>query len=311
MKQEIYYWKYALRSKEALNKRGARTRHEGALIRLANGGVGGIHPWPELGDLPMSKQLGALKEGGMTPLIEGALDCAKLDGEARHGGVSLLQNPIPESHWLAKREDVPSEIEERGFTIVKLKGGQDIKGLRENVGKWGRGGFRIRIDMNESVSQEKFLEFWRMLGDKERQRIELVEDPAKWTSDSSWAKIRESGVSIAVDRDPEKRIESEDILVIKPACPSRVSSRDRRLFVTSYMDHAIGQMWAAFVASSLRESRGSESVLTCGLMTHHCFEPDEFFERIKTKGSVLLPQEGGTGLGFDDLLEKLPWKRLT
>jgi hypothetical protein len=38
-------------------------------------------------------------------------------------------------------------------------------------------------------------------------------------------------------------------------------------------------------------------------------EPDAFFERIRAEGSRLMPS-GGSGFGFDDLLEKLPWKKL-
>jgi len=44
----------------------------------------------------------------------------------------------------------------------------------------------------------------------------------------------------------------------------------------------------------------------CGLMTHVLYEPDAFFERVERDGARLLPPRG-TGLGFDDLLERLPW----
>jgi len=83
----------------------------------------------------------------------------------------------------------------------------------------------------------------------------------------------------------------------------------RRVVVTAYMDHAIGQFWAAHRAAALARE-APERVRDCGLLTHRCFEPDPFFERIRSQGPHLQPPEGA-GLGFDDLLEKLPWKRLT
>ena len=47
----------------------------------------------------------------------------------------------------------------------------------------------------------------------------------------------------------------------------------------------------------------------CGLFTHVLYEPNEFIECIEADGARLLPPKG-TGIGFDDLLERLPWQRL-
>jgi O-succinylbenzoate synthase len=50
--------------------------------------------------------------------------------------------------------------------------------------------------------------------------------------------------------------------------------------------------------------------LRCGLFTHVLYEPNEFIEAIRCDGARLLPPSG-TGIGFDGLLERLPWKRLS
>ncbi|MGZ8789795.1 MAG: hypothetical protein ACXW4P_16385 [Thermoanaerobaculia bacterium] len=73
--------------------------------------------------------------------------------------------------------------------------------------------------------------------------------------------------------------------------------------MTSYMDHAVGQFFAAYVAAT------HDVNPRCGLMTHVLYEPDAFFERIERDGARLLPPRG-TGIGFDDLLERLPWKSI-
>jgi len=305
--KHCYYWPYILRTVQPLNGRSFRTEHHGALIRLENGGVACIHPWPELGDLPLGEQLESLRSGGRTPLIDAAIECAMLDGKARHEGRSLFENrKIPESHWLAMDGDVPESVMADGFRTVKLKGGPDFSLLSRKIQEWSECGFRLRIDMNESVHLSAFLGFWRSLSKQAIAAVELVEDPVLWEK-QSWETLRRAGVKIAVDRDGDGRWREGDVRVYKPAC-QKLSSRPAgcRFFVTSYMDHAIGQFWAAWNAA---RASGSQSMLTCGLMTHRCFEPDDFFERIGTEGSALLAPDG-TGLGFDELLKKLPWKKL-
>jgi O-succinylbenzoate synthase len=72
------------------------------------------------------------------------------------------------------------------------------------------------------------------------------------------------------------------------------------------MDHPIGQFGAAYVAALNKDKLSAR----CGLFTHVLYEKNEFIERIRSDGARLLPPEG-TGIGFDDLLERLPWKKLT
>ncbi|MCK5922271.1 MAG: hypothetical protein KAG66_15105, partial [Methylococcales bacterium] len=185
----------------------------------------------------------------------------------------------------------------------------DFAGLKKKISLWMSSGFRIRIDMNESVPGSDFLDFWKSLTEEQVAAIELIEDPCEW-DDPSWAQIRSEGVRIAVDRDAPNRLRAGDVEVYKPASQKSRNPIAQKFFVTSYMDHAIGQMWATFIAAKSLKEFGSDRLLTCGLMTHRCFEPDVFFGSIETKGPILQAPEG-TGLGFDDLLEKLPWKKLT
>lgn len=58
--ESLYVWHYTLRSRQGLNAASAKTCHEGVLIRLEEGGVGCVHPWPELGDAALPDQLLAL-----------------------------------------------------------------------------------------------------------------------------------------------------------------------------------------------------------------------------------------------------------
>jgi len=303
----IYYWRYTLKSRTALNAVSGRTEHEGALIKIGEG-HGCIHPWPELGDEPLEKQLKILSEGGETLLLRGTKQCVETDESFRMGGVHIFKRPFPKSHWLVRGGDDPGFAASEGFGIAKIKGTRDFESVRKLITQWSGEGMKIRLDFNEVLEPGQFLDFWNSLSGELKDTICAVEDPEAWT-DEGWMKLRVERVPITLDREASKRLQARDTVVVKPAKPDYLLNHDTRFFVTSYMDHAIGQMWAAAVAAGFHEAHGRGRFLTCGLLTHRCFEDDEFFERIRCDGPHLLPVEG-TGLGFDDLLEKLPWKRL-
>jgi O-succinylbenzoate synthase len=120
-------------------------------------------------------------------------------------------------------------------------------------------------------------------------------------------------VEIAADRE-KPEADCWNVAVIKPAAESdediaRVLSLGKPLLFTSAMDHPVGQLWAAWTAAATNRDHPGR-VLPCGLLSHHAYEANEFSERLVTRDAVLAAP-GGTGLGFDDLLERVDWKRLT
>lgn len=303
---DVALHEYELRSRIPLNARTRSTCHRGALIRVS-GGYGCLHPHPELGDVPLAAQIDSLRSGEPTPLAAQALRCAAEDARARHEGRSLFIRPVPESHWLAFAEDDPAAVCKEGFSSMKRKLGPDLMSEVKTLRLWHECGFRLRLDGNESLSLATFLEFWKALGNF-RDAVELVEDPVPWHPES-WRILHEAGVPVAVDREAEARHRPGDLAVLKPALSAWVPPGDAPFLVTSYMDHAIGQCWAAVEAARLRAEHGAR-FLGCGLLTHRCFESDPFFDRVRTAGPILMAPEG-TGLGFDDLLEDLSWAPLT
>ncbi len=303
---DLYVWRYNLKSVGQLNSVANRLEHSGALIRV-NEGYGCIHPWPELGDAPIEEQLKRLQKGETSPLISQAKFCAGRDGEARRAGKSLFETPVPESHWLVLPGDDPAEARAQGFSIAKIKVGSDLGNVIRKIMVWSAAGFRLRLDANEVLSLPTFLDFWSSLKPV-RNSIDWVEDPTPWHR-GQWSVLREAAVPLAVDRDVETRFESGDTAVVKPAVSSWLPPQEERFLVTSYMDHAIGQAWAAAEGARLAQVPEGTKMLEAGLLTHRCFEADEFFERVSVK-ECRYQSSGGIGLGFDDLLEKLPWKRL-
>jgi len=319
---EIFYHRYALKSSKPLNARSQREEFEGCLIRVGSG-VGCIHPWPELGDETLDKQLEALKKSKPCRLGERALQCAHLDGGARENGVSLFDELIiPDSHLTVVSGMDLEKKQAKLFSRIKLKGQADLVTLKEDALRClalGPSECRLRIDFNEGLDHSVAMNLAQALGEDVCQRIEFIEDPTRFDFEN-WSQLRRQiGLPLAVDRECEAALESDvelDFLIIKPAIvdPMALSAKlDEteevpQLVVTSYMDHAIGQMFAAYEAALLKINC-PDRVQYCGLLTHELFESDEFFEAIECQGPKLMAP-GGTGLGFDDQLESLEWKRL-
>lgn len=273
----LWIHRYTLVPRRRLSGVAREGAREGALLR-AGDGFADVHPWPELGDAPLDEQLALLRRGETTPLTRASLHLARIDGAARRRGVSLFDGlTIPESHW-------PGADPPPGFDTVKIKGMQP---LPEEV--------RIRIDFNAALTAEEFLRVAEMLP---RERIDFIEDPCPY-DEPVWRALRErTGLRLAVDRFAGPA----DVIVHKPALSVEWPSHPD-VVVTSYMDHPMGQFGAAYVAAT------HEVNPRCGLFTHVLYEPDAFLERVESDGARLLPPRG-TGLGFDDLLENLPWQSI-
>ena len=209
--------------------------------------------------------------------------------------------------------------------------------LAEHIESLADCGLKLRLDFNHTASASLLSALSAALSPSAKLALDFIEDPFPYDADA-WNAIEQStGFSLALDRG-QPQLHAPRISIWKPATEShrrgsalapnhcsrsafapssQHSERGRsfynhesegalattRTIVTSNMDHAIGQMYAAYIASLTCPNE------TCGLLTHVLFQQDEFFARIQSRGPNLSPTPG-TGLGFDDLLEKLPWTSL-
>jgi len=306
-------------------RRGAilRVRFSDALV-----GYSDCHPWPELGDLILEDQLRLLKAGQLTPLTQQSVEFARADAEARAAGVSLWEGiQIPPSHALIS--DLKSLSPERlavlagaGVRAIKLKSGGSLEdavflhGLFDHLREHG---LKVRLDFNAGLSVGQLDQFLGSLGD-DLASIDFIEDPVPFDS-SVWAGIqRRWGLRLALDRayfDGELDPEAFSVLVFKPAVQSLAWALDfvRRfqvpVVVTSYLDHPLGQLGAAWMAGRL--AREGIPVLDCGLLSHFAYQQRgvgssdpvvPFFQALQINGAKLIPPHG-LGLGWDHLLEGL------
>lgn len=287
----LWIHRYELAPRVRLNARAAAGVRRGALLRVDEG-FADIHPWPELGDAPLDEQLARLARGETTPLTAQSLHFASVDAAARREGRSLFDGlTIPQSHWPAGAGEAPA-----AFDTIKVK--MPFPGELPAAG-------RLRLDFNATLDAASFL---RVAETLPRERVDFVEDPCPYDA-ATWREIRaRTGLRLALDSNNGGERSDEapgfDVLVVKPAIqalgphPSALGT-----VVTSYMDHPVGQFHAAAVAARYATND------RCGLVTHLLFEPNAFSERLHLDGARLVPPEG-TGVGFDDLLEALPWERL-
>lgn len=280
-------------------------RRAGALLRVEfDDGVRGfadLHPWPELGDEPLDDQLAALARLTPFPLAARSLALARADGEGRSEARSLFEGlNVPPSHAslpFGHTPDALARAVEEGYSLVKLKGwdfsADDLALFRDS-------GLRFRLDFNARLSYGQIvalLDRWGDLG-----WVAWLEDPCPYDSEA-WSVLR-SRVRLAIDF--EKGEEAFDVRVVKPARDAPLPPRGRGFAFTSYLDHPIGQLGAAWTAALFAADYPVEMG---GLVTHPVYEPNPFSERLRVEKTRLVPP-GGPGLGFAHELEALEWTTL-
>lgn len=318
MAEELWFWKYTLTARQPVNARSRRREFEGVLLRIDDG-FACLQPWPELGDPSLKRCLDDLRGARRWPIVRRALRCAKEDADARFIGDPLLEEiDVPHSHATLPWQDarIVASAVERGFDRVKMKAGRDLAAEGDFLRRAAEAhpSLRWRIDFNEAPTPAAVAEFLDGLPEGLRRRIDFLEDPCPYSADT-WQRLRRDfGIPLAVDREAAPGCDAAQVVVIKPAVDEpwllaeAAASRAQAVVVTSSLDHPLGQVFAAWEAAKLNVQFPGRLGI-CGLQTHHVFAPSEFAERLG-RWSPEFRSPGGTGLGFDDLLEKLPWKRL-
>lgn len=316
----MHYHEYFLVAQGQLNAKSEIFRRPGALIMNDEGGFGCIHPWPELGDATLEKELDAIRRGDPLSLGKRALECAKVDAKARAEGISLFHDlRIPESHATLPPSISPSTVRimaNHGFRAGKIKALANIDSTRERLTTLAAMAphWRWRLDFNAVLTVNEAAGFWKSLPGELKQKIDFIEDPCNFTQES-WQQLTMEGLPIACDlgsdicHQPKITIDIPMVRVIKPARERSPKLRTGSHVFTSVMDHPIGQLWAAYCAAYYYNDTPQNEVPLCGLCTHLLFKKDAFIEALGDISPTINVPEG-TGLGFDDLLTGLEWKKL-
>ncbi len=325
----IKFWtsKYELVPWTDLSAASGSQPRSGALLKVLwpNGDIGyaDIFPWPEFGDATLDEQIAALARGHLSPVIEQSIWLAKKDAALRKQKKNaFLTGAKVKNHYLVNdftqfTEAHMKDLRTAGFTTLKLKVGRDIdeeakfviRILKQNP-------VMLRLDFNAKTDFSQFERFMTHLPPAIRARIEYVEDPFKWDWESWFeaAKMIPLALDLEHDKVDWEKFPSKPpftVVILKPArqdvdkALKWVNRFALKMSVSSSMDHPVGVAHALNVASELKKFYPN-TLLDCGCLTLRSFKPNEFTNRIQITGPYL-KEIKGTGIGFNDLLEKVEW----
>ncbi len=314
----MQYASYTLYPVGALSARAAAQARQGILLRSDDGGYACIQPWTELGDAPLEYEMDALREGSPLRLGKAALRCMSIDAKARAEKRNLFDGlRVPKSHATLTVSSTPGQVynlHQSGFRMGKLKVLPKLEATVERLIKLAAivPSWKWRIDFSCTLTVEDTLKFWDMLPPALKSRIDFIEDPCYYEV-TAWQALQDAGIPLGYDMpllhdtDRHQCTTKPMMRLVKPALHK--STTGEPVF-TSYLDHPLGQCWAAYCAAKYYTPMAEEDVPLCGLITQHVYQANEFSKELGLNISPTFTPPSGTGLGFDKLLPGLAWKTL-
>lgn len=309
-----------------LKSKTGQMDRKGALLKVVfeddSTGYADCHPWTTNKDEDLENQLSLLSQGKTTRLTDRTLHFARLDATARAIGINLLDDlVIPKSHWFIPsilqydEKEIQNQID-LGSLFFKAKVGnnwsEEFKQIQKLVKAHPQ--IKLRLDFNLKLSPIEFFSICDSLQSL-GNALDYCEDPFPFEK-TAWQEVQKRGIRLACDSQSQQAMDSPEaasIIVIKPAIQDEaifLSSLKptQKLVITSYLDHPLGQVAAAYIAGLCFE-KAPNSLERCGLLSHYVYEPNPFSKMLMVKDASLLPV-AGTGFGFDTLLAALDWKPL-
>ncbi len=270
----IEYATYQLSQKAALNRLDLSSVREGMLLRF-DGKYACVHPWPELGDPTLAECIADLKAGRENQLLTRAFYAAEQFGNL------IADAPEISSHaTLPQLNGTPVlAAVDAGFKATKIKRGKDWMRLRKKTQAFIEGYpcLRWRIDFNGALTSHR--ELSQFLGAMPRHQIDFIEDPF---SDPKLAETWK-GFPIAYDRVIPENLDLEhNYLIAKPTIQSLetieelAGTHPEKVIFTSYMDHAVGQLFALQEAQRFYKKHKVKAPPLCGLVTQGLYEETSY-----------------------------------
>jgi len=299
----------------------------GALLKVqwpnGNTGYADIFPWPEFGDAEIHDQIRALALGKISPLVEQSIWLAKKDATWRkekknaHIGSSKIKHHFLVTDFTKFSESSIKEARSAGFTTFKIKVGRAVDEEGKFISRFlKQNPVLVRLDFNAKTDFSEFERLLSHLAASEKARVEFVEDPMPWSTDA-WTEAAKM-VPIAIDMESEKIDWDKftdkppfQVVVLKPARTDMdkalkfISRFGLKMAVSSSLDHPVGVAHALAQALEIKKFYPN-TLLDCGCLTLKAYKPNEFMSQVQTTGPFL-KEIKGTGIGFDDLWDKLEW----
>ena len=326
---KIFYSPYELKAKSPLNALTSELSQKGALLKFVfpQGTIGyaDCHPWVELGDHSLQKQLELLANGVFTPLTRKSLAFAKRDADFSKRNKNIFEDQIlPKNRYTCI--DKPgfenlTKIKNSGFEFIKFKFGKNFEEESEYLLNalyfCERISLSPQIDFNHSLSRDQLYQFL----DKVTPYLPIVdclEDPIPY-EEVEWKKLKDKfGVKLALDHGAQyDHLNKSDIdyIILKPS-KHEVSFHEynndnsTKIIFSSYMDHPLGQLCAMEEAISFTNQFPDLVAPYTAFLTHHCFENNEYSNLLKVEETKLIPPKE-VGFGFHSILQNEAWETLS
>jgi o-succinylbenzoate synthase len=322
---KIWHHKYSLKPLQSLSSVAVAGERHGALLKIlwpdGKCGYGDLYPWPEFGDQPLDEHINALFLKRITNLVEQSIWLARRDAKARALNQNFLQaiNRV-KNHYIITditqiNESKLADIKASGFSTLKIKAGRDIENEIEFIKRTlTRFNFLFRIDFNAKGDLKAIEALYTAIPHDLREKIEFIEDPMPYSFEN-WS-ILKKYFNIAVDFEADKVDWSVknlpiDVMVIKPARQDienafkLANEKGLKIVITSVLDHSVGVVHANRIAAEAKRDF-PHLCLDAGCATTRLYEPNTFTSRMIWQGPYLI-ETFGSGVGFDEQLEKAQW----
>lgn len=323
------FYKYKIHPTSVIGAIASDASREGALLKCTwpDGKIGysDIHPWQELGDADIDTQLMALSRGRISFLVEQSIWLARKDAILRSmmkngfEGASRFKNHFLISDLSKITDKNLNDIKASGFSSVKIKvGNNPLEDAERSLKVLRTGHFWVRFDFNSKLDFSMFERFISILDKSSKAKIEFVEDPFPFEQ-KAWAEASRL-VPLAADHEYDNVEWSKvkeppfKVIVIKPArqdvdkAVNRATTFNLKMVVTSSLDHPVGMIHSALVASEIKKAYPNQ-LLDCGCLSLKSYKPNEFSNKIMVQGPYFT-QVPGYGIGFDQTFEGLAWSDL-
>jgi hypothetical protein len=293
---KIQYSPYSLIKKNKVNAHDHSSTQNGTLVRIYESesvwGVADLCTWPDLGDSPLAQEIE--KKG---PLYQRALELAAEDLQARQQNKSLLQNKWVDNNILVTDYSTFNfqNPDLQGHTL-KIKGDKQLFRLIEVLNAAPKD-LVFRIDFNSILNRSEYQLFLDNISPA--VQIEYVEDPCGY-DEMLWRKWNQI-IPIAVDF-----ITAEDHYTVRVIKPTReIVKDDRKIVITSAMDHPIGVAHALRWAQKFAENKS-------GLLTLDLYQETPFHQNFiyRQQSEINFSEKALSdfGIGMTHELLQLSWK---
>lgn len=300
-----------------------QSKKSGALIKIVNEkeeeGFADLCPLLNFGDVPIEKQFQLYRDYRTSQLLQNSINMAKYDQKLR----ALKKNVWSDDGEIANHflllslkqvdESYLNSIKDQGFDTVKCKyKKEDLAILRKIISF----DFKVRLDFNSAFHIDEVFNFLNQLSDGEKSQIEFIEDPCPYDY-LNWQQLNKE-IPLAMDFESDfvhwQQKPPFNYCIFKPARDDQgfllkqVVKHQFKVVVTSSLDHPVGLAHAMTSALQLKKEYSHLVEEAHGLQTQRVLQNNMYLKEIEADHSHFRVQ--GTGIGFDELLQREKWIEL-